>query len=101
MSWDQDSHILAMRALFMWMFVSKFIKLLGHYVRYPVDVLLLPVSILFGYFHGGIKMYAAVTLNVVSNKFSLAFLALSRALPILFPFPSLHTTTTCLYQELN
>jgi hypothetical protein len=48
------------------MFISKFIKLLGHYVRYPVDILLLPVSILFGYFHGGIKMYAVLTLNVVS-----------------------------------
>lgn len=65
-SWDYDSHVLAMRALFMWMFVSKFIKLLGHYIRYPVDVLLLPVSILFGYFHGVIKMYAAVTLNVTA-----------------------------------
>jgi hypothetical protein len=52
------------------MFISKFIKLLGHYIRYPVDILLLPVSILFGYFHGGIKMYAVLTLNVVSFPFS-------------------------------
>lgn len=51
------------------MFVSKFIKLMGHYVRYPVDVLLLPISILFGYFHGGIKIYAVLTLNVVSCCF--------------------------------
>jgi hypothetical protein len=51
------------------MFISKFIKLLGHYIRYPVDILLLPVSILFGYFHGGIKMYAVLTLNVVSLLF--------------------------------
>lgn len=50
------------------MFISKFIKLVGHYIRFPVDVLLLPVSILFGYFHGGIKMYAVLTLNVVSHK---------------------------------
>jgi fucose permease len=50
----------------MWMFTSKWIKLLGHYIRYPVDVFLLPVSILFGYFHGAIKMYAVMTLNVVS-----------------------------------
>lgn len=48
------------------MFVSKFIKLLGHYIRYPADLVLLPVSILFGYFHGLIKLYAACTLNVVS-----------------------------------
>ncbi|KAL1975353.1 hypothetical protein VTN31DRAFT_3745 [Thermomyces dupontii] len=64
--WDPDSHRLAMRALFTWMFISKFIKLLGHYIRYPSDILLLPVSILFGYFHGAIKMYAAITLNVTT-----------------------------------
>jgi hypothetical protein len=55
-----------MQVLGGWMLASKFIKLLGHYIRYPVDLLLLPVSILFGYFHGGIKMYAVMTLNVVS-----------------------------------
>lgn len=60
-----------MEALGLWMFISKFIKLLGHYIRYPVDVLLLPVSILFGYFHGIIKIYAVLTLNVVSFNFLL------------------------------
>lgn len=55
-----------MTALYFWIFTSKWIKLLGHYLRYPVDVLLLPVSVLFGYFHGAIKMYAVMTLNVVS-----------------------------------
>jgi hypothetical protein len=49
----------------LWMFVSKFIKLLGHFIRYPEDVILLPVSILFGYFHGFIKVYAFLSLNVV------------------------------------
>lgn len=58
-----------MTALYLWIFTSKFIKLLGHYLRYPVDVLLIPVSILFGYFHGAIKMYAVMTLNVVCNSF--------------------------------
>lgn len=67
---DGDVHWWAMRALGIWMFISKFIKLLGHYRRYPADFLLLPVSILFGYFHGAIKIYAAVTLNVVSYSFS-------------------------------
>ena len=42
--------------------------MIGHYIRYPVDVLLLPISILFGYFHGVIKMYAVMTLNVVSRN---------------------------------
>lgn len=50
------------------MFLSKFIKLLGHYIRYPIDFLFLPLSILFGYFHGFIKLYAMLTLNVVSYK---------------------------------
>ncbi|RDH35685.1 nucleotide-diphospho-sugar transferase [Aspergillus welwitschiae] len=65
-SWDNDTHALAMQALGLWMFISKFIKLLGHYIRYPVDVILLPVSILFGYFHGAIKIYAVLTLNVTT-----------------------------------
>jgi hypothetical protein len=59
-----------MNMLLLWVFTSKFIKLLGHYIRYPVDVFLLPVSVLFGYFHGAIKMYAVMTLNVVSNLVS-------------------------------
>jgi hypothetical protein len=55
-----------MNMLLLWVFTSKFIKLLGHYIRYPVDVFLLPVSVLFGYFHGAIKMYAVMTLNVTT-----------------------------------
>lgn len=65
-SWDETSRTYAIRGLYTWMFISKFIKLLGHYIRYPVDFILLPVSILFGYLHGLIKVYAAWTLNVVS-----------------------------------
>lgn len=56
------------------MFVSKFVKLLGHYIRYPVDFLLLPVSILFGYFHSlAIKVYAMLSLNVVSESHTKLF----------------------------
>ncbi|EER25799.1 glycosyl transferase, group 2 family protein [Coccidioides posadasii C735 delta SOWgp] len=64
--WSGETRTLAMQALLLWMFVSKFIKLLGHYIRYPADFLLLPVSILFGYLHGIIKVYAAFTLNVTT-----------------------------------
>ncbi|KAL2368120.1 hypothetical protein RJ035_002610 [Blastomyces gilchristii] len=64
--WSEESRMFALQSLVAWMFVSKFIKLLGHYIRYPVDFLLLPVSILFGYFHGLIKLYAAFTLNVTT-----------------------------------
>lgn len=71
-----------MRALGIWMFISKFIKLLGHYRRYPADFLLLPVSILFGYFHGAIKIYAAVTLNVVSYRNLLYYFFTSFLFPV-------------------
>ena len=53
--------------LLSWMLTSKFIKLLGHYIRYPVDFVLLPVSIIFGYLHGLIKAKAMLSLNVVSS----------------------------------
>lgn len=66
--WDMQSRCVAFGTLGLWMFVSKFIKLLGHYIRYPIDFLFLPLSVLFGYFHGFIKVYAMVTLNVVSNN---------------------------------
>ncbi|MCJ1253612.1 hypothetical protein MMC24_001424 [Lignoscripta atroalba] len=64
--WSPRSSALALAALLSWMFISKFIKLVGHYIRYPVDFLLLPVSILFGYLHGLIKVYAMFTLNVTA-----------------------------------
>ncbi|KAJ5128422.1 hypothetical protein N7448_002141 [Penicillium atrosanguineum] len=65
-SWGDVLHDRAMTSLYLWIFSSKWIKLLGHYIRYPVDVFLMPVSILFGYFHGAIKMYAVMTLNVTT-----------------------------------
>ena len=55
--------------LLSWMLMSKFIKLLGHYIRYPVDFFFLPISIIFGYLHGLIKAKAMLSLNVVSSKF--------------------------------
>ena len=75
--WGEVSHDRAMTSLYLWMFTSKWIKLLGHYIRYPVDVFLLPVSILFGYFHGAIKMYAVMTLNVVSVFYFHSLLSIS------------------------
>jgi hypothetical protein len=63
--WDAQSRHYALSALLLWMFISKFVKLLGHFVRYPADVVLLPASILFGYLHGLIKVYAFFSLNVV------------------------------------
>ncbi|KAI1331375.1 glycosyltransferase family 2 protein [Xylariaceae sp. FL0255] len=45
---------------------TKVIKLVGLIRRQPSDILFLPVSILFGYFHGLIKIYALFTLNMTS-----------------------------------
>ena len=64
--WPQDARAWAFGTLVAWIFVSKVVKLLGHFIRYPVDIFLLPVSIAFGYFHGLVKLYAFCTLNVVS-----------------------------------
>ena len=71
--WPVQQRQVAIWSLFGWMFFSKFIKLITHFVRYPVDILLWPVSILFGWFHGAIKMYAFATLNEVSK--SVAFVS--------------------------
>lgn len=84
-SWGESLHDQSMTMLYLWIFTSKWIKLLGHYLRYPVDVLLLPVSIIFGYFHGAIKMYAVMTLNVVCSIF-FSFFLLSFILHFLFLF---------------
>ena len=75
--WEVESRTLALQVLLLWMFVTKFIKLLGHYIHYPADLVFLPVSILFGYFHGLIKLYAACTLNVVSLDVSAILLVIS------------------------
>jgi hypothetical protein len=63
--WTLDKAQTSYWSLLAWMVFSKFIKLITHFVRYPIDVLLWPVSILFGWFHGAIKMYALITLSEV------------------------------------
>lgn len=49
------------------MVLSKFIKLVSHFVRFPVDIFLWPASVLFGWFHGIIKMHAMLTVTEVST----------------------------------
>lgn len=48
------------------MFWTKVIKLVGLFVREPTDIAFLPLSILFGYFHGFIKLWALATLRMTS-----------------------------------
>ncbi len=67
-SWEVDWQVGALGLLAFWMGISKVLKILGHFLRYPADVFLLPVSIAFGYCHGFIKVQACLSLNVVSLK---------------------------------
>ncbi|EDN05705.1 hypothetical protein I7I51_06071 [Histoplasma capsulatum] len=53
----------SMAQLFAFIAFTKFVKLVGHYRRHPRDLLLLPVSILFGYVHSLIKIYSFFTLS--------------------------------------
>lgn len=62
---DYTLHYQSLVLLLGWMLISKIIKFLDYYRRYPSDIILLPVSILFGYAHGIIKIYALFTLHVV------------------------------------
>lgn len=49
-----------------WMFgFTKVVKLVGLFRRNPRDLVYLPVSIAFGYFHSLIKLYALFTLDMV------------------------------------
>lgn len=65
-SWDPTHRQWALIAQFVFMFITKVVKLVGLFMREPLDLFFLPVSILFGYFHGLIKLYAFLTLQVTS-----------------------------------
>ena len=47
---------------------TKVVKLVGLFRRNPHDLLFLPVSIIFGYLHGLIKLYALFTLKEVNDQ---------------------------------
>lgn len=65
--WEPESRHYAFWAQFIFMFgFTKVVKLIGLFRRNPSDVVYLPLSILFGYFHGLIKLYALITLNMTS-----------------------------------
>ncbi|KAL2017388.1 hypothetical protein VTK56DRAFT_2231 [Thermocarpiscus australiensis] len=57
--------LLATEIVFMFGF-TKVVKLVGLFRKNPSDIMFLPVSILFGYFHGLIKLYALFTLKETS-----------------------------------
>lgn len=62
-----NGHFWAMFAQLTFMAWIKVIKLIGLFRREPMDIIFLPLSIVFGYFHGFIKIYALLTHRVVSD----------------------------------
>ncbi|KAI1105568.1 glycosyltransferase family 2 protein [Jackrogersella minutella] len=65
--WDLEVRQRWFWAQFIFMFAfTKVVKLIGLFRRNPSDIVFLPVSIIFGYFHGLIKLYALITLNMTS-----------------------------------
>ena len=64
--WDMDARRRAFWAQFIFMFgFTKVIKLVGLFRKNPSDIIFLPASIIFGYFHGLIKIHALCTLKMV------------------------------------
>jgi hypothetical protein len=66
-TWSPEHQWVAICLQLSFMAFSKVIKLVGLFVREPSDLVFLPVSIIFGYLHGFIKLYALFTLRMVSR----------------------------------
>ncbi|KAM0175680.1 hypothetical protein ACHAPC_009552 [Botrytis cinerea] len=65
-SWSPQNQMIAVVAQLVFMLLTKVVKLIGLFIREPKDIGFLPISILFGYFHGWIKLYALLTLRMTS-----------------------------------
>ncbi|KOS19143.1 Hyaluronan synthase 2 [Escovopsis weberi] len=66
--WDYEYRQYAFWTHFAFMFgFTKFVKLKGLLMRNPSDIFFVPISIIFGYFHGLIKLYALFTLNMQTS----------------------------------
>ncbi|KAK0866970.1 hypothetical protein LTR87_014784 [Friedmanniomyces endolithicus] len=58
---DSDYSCSAFICLGAWIFFTKIVKLIPHFLRYPQDMMYIPVSIAFSYLHGFINIYALAT----------------------------------------
>lgn len=84
LSWPHERRVQLWIFLFTWTFVfSKTVKLWGHFLRYPMDIVFIPVYVSFGYFHGLIKLYGLFTLSEVSCHDELL-----KIRPAFFPAPA-------------
>jgi len=65
--WEAETRQRLFWAQVVYMFAfTKVIKLVGLFRRNPSDIVYLPLSIVFGWFHGFIKLWALFTLNMTS-----------------------------------
>ncbi|GAB7339522.1 hypothetical protein MBLNU457_6136t3 [Dothideomycetes sp. NU457] len=63
-SWSPYSgttRVVAYLVFALWVFFTKLVKLIPHFVRHPADLKFIPVSIVFSYAHGLINIYALLT----------------------------------------
>lgn len=65
-TWDSETRDLGFVILCIWWLFTKVVKRIGLFRRNPWDLVYLPVSIIFGFLHGFIKIIALFTWNVVS-----------------------------------
>lgn len=69
-NWDPSNRRILLAAEIAFMFgFTKVVKLVGLFRKNPSDIVFLPVSVLFGYFHGLIKLWALCTLKQVGFPF--------------------------------
>lgn len=62
--------VIAQGLFFLWLAFSKTVKLWGHFRQHPSDLKYVPLEILFGYFHGLIKIAALLTIHTVKFAYS-------------------------------
>ncbi|KAL2198899.1 glycosyltransferase family 2 protein [Corynascus similis CBS 632.67] len=66
-NWETRNRYILLGAEIAFMFgFTKVVKLVGLFRKNPRDIVFLPVSIVFGYFHGLIKLWALFTLKKTS-----------------------------------
>ncbi|KAF4553764.1 Hypothetical protein D9617_6g094970 [Elsinoe fawcettii] len=58
---DARTKTYATFAFAFWVFFTKIVKIIPHLIKYPQDVMFIPVSIIFSYLHGFINVYALLT----------------------------------------
>ncbi|KAK5660621.1 hypothetical protein OQA88_13185, partial [Cercophora sp. LCS_1] len=58
-------HYAVLGAEIVFMVFTKIVKLVGLFWRNPSDMIYLPLSVVFGYFHSLIKLRALITLKEV------------------------------------